>query len=402
MACAGTVVILNGLPHSGKREIIRSFQEISTQPFFTLGIQGLYKIMEPKDSEKPLGVNKEADSIYLRGLHAAISGISRGGCNMIVDHTIMEKAWYKELHSYLDGLDVTWIQVTCNNEILDKRGKKLGPRPEGSSSSIQSHMLEDISYDFKVDSGEDSFETCASKIDEYLKNRHYHGRPSVVWAPLTFPHTDTKSGTIILLAGTTSAGKSTLCTHIQKLIEGPCIQFGIDNSVEMIASKYLGVPLTKEDIHNFKPKKEQNLGYYLIPPGPSADNPYEYAILQIGPLARLITTATFYGLKFIALAGINVVSDQIFAFKDWYLEAKEVFSDIPVLWVSITADREKLLEHEKKRGDRVPGHTIGLYEQMFKDIPFDVEIDSGKLSPELEARVVIEKLSDLNSNLNRA
>jgi len=397
MGCAGMVVVLNGPPHSGKSQIIESFQELSSQPFFTLGMEALYKIMEPKDSEKALGLNKAADSVYMRGLHAAISGIARGGCNIIVDHTILEKEWYQELKTYLEGLDVIWVQAECDKEILEERERSSGPKPEGNSNSILGQMFSGISYDLSIDTGKDSYESWASKIDNYLHDRHMKGEPRARWAPLSCPYQDTKPGSVIVLAGTTSAGKSTLCRHIQRLIDGPCIQFGIDNLVNMIAKKYLGVPLTKEDVHNFKPKCEQNLGYYLIPPGPNEDNPFQYATLQIGPVARLVTSAHFYSLKYISLAGINVVSDQIFAFEDMYLEAMEVFKDIPVLWVSISADKEKLLEHEKKRGDRVPGHTIGLLEQMYKDIPFDLKIDSGKLSPEEEANLVIKKLKDLDS-----
>jgi len=392
MAAAGMVVILNGPPHSGKREIIKSFQEISAQPVFTLGMQALYKIMEPGDSEKPLGVNKEADAIYMRGLHAAVSGAARGGCNMIVDHTVLEKDWYDEFNAFLEGLDVIWVQVKCNSRILEQRESEQGIRPEGSSKTLQGQMYADIPYDITIDSGVDSYEACASKLYEYIISRHFHGGPGVVWAPLAFPHPDIKAGKVIMLAGTTSAGKSTLCRHIQKYIEGPCIQFGADNAVSMIAAKYLGVPLTKEALHDYKPEKEQNLGYFLIPPGPNEDNPTEYTILQIGPVARLVTTAAFYGLKFISLAGINAVSDQIFVFKDWYEEAKEIFNDVPVLWVSINADKETLQEHDKARGDRVPGHSIGLYMQMYKDIPFDLEIDSGKLTPDEEALLVLDKL----------
>jgi len=396
MGCAGIVVVLNGPPHSGKSEIIKSFQELSSQPFFTFGIESLYRLMEPIDSEKALGQNKAADSIYMRGLHAAISGMARGGCNIIVDHTILEKEWYEELKTYLEGLDVIWIEAKCDKKILEERERELGPKPEGDTNSILSRMLGGISYDLSIDCGKDSYETCASKIDGYLNGRHVKLEPRARWATLCIPHSDTKPGTVIIVAGTTSAGKSTLCRNIQRSLDDPCIQFGIDNQVEMIAKKYLGVPLTKEEIHNFKPKHEQNLGFYLVPPGTNEDNPFEYAILQIGPVARLLMSAHYYGVKYISLAGINVVCDLIFAFEDLYLEVKEVFGDIPVLWVSISADKEILLEHEKRRGDRVPGHTIGLFEQMYKDIPFDLEIDSGKLSPEEETGLVIKKLNDLD------
>lgn len=87
-----------------------------------------------------------------------------------------------------------------------------------------------------------------------------------------------------------------------------------------------------------------------------------------------------------------MVSDQIFVFKDWYEEAREIFSDLPVLWVSINADIKTLKEYDKARGNRVPGHSIGLYMQMYKDIPFDQEMNSGELIPDEEAKLVLDKL----------
>lgn len=83
---------------------------------FTLGMEALYKIMEPGDSEKPLGVNKESDFIYLHGLHAAVSAAARSGCNMIVEHTIFES--------------------------------ELGSRPDSSYISLQIQMFANILHDF--------------------------------------------------------------------------------------------------------------------------------------------------------------------------------------------------------------------------------------------------------------
>ncbi|WP_299493767.1 hypothetical protein [uncultured Shewanella sp.] len=392
MACAGMVVILNGAPHSKKQAIIEQFQQYSHQPFFTLGLRDFYSIMRSPNNCLPLGTNPAQDDNDLTALHAAITGMAKGGCHMIVDHCIIAEKYLSQLNYFLQELDVTWIEVIHDETSRIKSEKKLGARPEGSTIDLTQKMVTKIKYDLQLDSHNNSAKTCADEITQYLLERPLRENPASRWVPLTFPNHTEDLGHIILIAGTTSAGKSTLCQSLQQAMHSPRIQFGIDNVVTMLAPKHLGIPVTKEDTHHFKPKPEQALGFYLIMPGPSIDNPYEYATVQLGELARLALSAHFHAVKFISQCGINVISDQVFSFKDEYLEAKAVLEAMPTFWVAVNADNDTLLAHEKKRGNRFPGHTIGLLLQMHKDIANDLELDSGKMTPEEEAKTILETL----------
>lgn len=402
MACAGMVVILNGPPHTKKQAIIKQFQQNSHQPFFTLGMRDFYAIMRAQASRQALGTNEQDDSIDLTALHAAIAGMAKGGCNLIVDHCLTHEAYYFQLCEFLEDLDVTWIKVARNETQRIADEEKMGAKPEGMTVNVFQSMFAFISYDLQLDTSStnsdldmsdlDIAEVCARKINTYLFERPLREKPAARWVPLTFKHHADTLGNIMLIAGTTSAGKSTLCKTLQQKMHAPCIQFGIDNVVAMLAPKYLGIPVTPDEIKHFNPKPEQALGFYLIMPGPSIDNPYAYATVQLGPLARSALSAHFHAIKFISQCGINVISDQVFSFKDEYLEAKAVLGSIPTFWVAVNADNDTLLAHEKKRGNRFPGHTIGLLLQMHKDIANDLELDSGKMTPEEEAEAIIDTL----------
>ncbi|MCL1125611.1 phosphotransferase-like protein [Shewanella surugensis] len=392
MACAGMVVILNGAPHCKKQAIIKQFQQSSHQPFFTLGMRDFYTIMRANPNQQPLGSDDEQDSIDLTALHAAITGMAKGGCHIIIDHCITLHKYHQQLQEFLHNLDVTWVEVTRDEILRIKDEQKTGSRPEGSSLTLAKKMITKIQYNLQLDSSQHSPKMCADKITQYLLERPLREKPASRWVPLSFPKNTKTLGQIILIAGTTSAGKSTLCKTLQQKMHAPCIQFGIDNVVAMLAPKYLGIPVTPDEIKHFKPKPEQALGFYLIMPGPSIDNPYEYATVQLGTLARLALSAHFHAIKFISQCGINVISDQVFSFKDEYLEAKAVLEAMPTFWVAVNADNDTLLAHEKKRGNRFPGHTLGLLLQMHKDIANDLELDSEKMTPEEEAEAILHTL----------
>lgn len=392
MACAGMIVILNGAPHSKKQAIIEQFQRHSHQPFFTLGMRDFYTIMRSDPEHKPLGFDDEQDDIELTALHAAITGMAKGGCHIIVDHCITQKQYLLQLQTFLHELDVTWVEVTRNEPLRLKDETDIGIRPEGRTQKIAQQLIMDIDYHLKLDTTLNSPKECADCLSQYLLERPLRENPASRWVPLTFSQNTEALGHIILIAGTTSSGKSTLCQSLKRTMRSPCIQFGIDNVVTMLAPKYLGIPITSDEIKHFKPKPEQALGFYLIMPGPSVDNPYQYATVQLGALARLALSAHFHAIKFISQCGINVISDQVFSFKDEYLEAKAVLEDMPTFWVAVNADNETLLAHEKKRGNRFPGHTIGLFLQMHKDIANDLELDSGKMTPQQEAQAILTAL----------
>ena len=89
MGCAGSVVILNGPPHAGKSTIAHQLQATADAPFYALGIDTLFGRMVPQRISDARNL-KELDRGYIRGLHAAVAGMARSGCNMIVDHTILD------------------------------------------------------------------------------------------------------------------------------------------------------------------------------------------------------------------------------------------------------------------------------------------------------------------------
>ncbi len=395
MSIAGTVVILNGPPHAGKTSIINKVQSVADKPYYAVGIDQLFNIVEPVESAKKHHLSKTVDRLYIRALHGVFSGLARSGCDLLVDHTILDRGWLDECKTFLDDLDVIWVEVKCSEEILVKREKEFGQQPEGPAQELNSEMYTDLDYDYSLDGGSNSVEDNANKLLDYLENRPMKGQPRARWVPRLMPFPNESPGHIVILAGPGSAGKSTLCRTIQELAEEPFIQFGVDTIIEGMAKRYMDTPLDPESMKHFKHPPDGRLGLYYMPPGPNADNPTRYMRQQLGPVARKFMGGQLCAVASMSQIGINVVSDQIFVYKDIYDEAAILFKDHPVLWVSVIADISILEKHERERGDRPPGHSLAHLMQMYRDIPFDLEIDSGKLTPDNEARLILNKLKGL-------
>ena len=395
MSIAGTVVILNGPPHAGKTSIIKKVQSIDDKPYYAVGIDQLFKIVEPVESVGKHHLSKTVDRIYIRALHAVVSGLARSGCDLLVDHTILDRAWLEECKTFLDGLDVVWVEVKCSEENLVKREKEFGQRPEGPALELYSEMYTDLDYDYSLDGGSNPVEDNANKLLDYLENRPMRGHPRARWVPRLMPLADENLGNIVILAGPGSAGKSTLCRAIQELAEEPFIQFGMDTIIEGMAKRYMDSPLDPESIEQFEHPPDGKLGLSYLPPGPNDDNPTKYMRMQLGPVARKFVSGQLGAIASMSQIGLNVVSDEIFIFRDIYEEAASLFRDLPVLWVSVIADISILEKHERERGDRAPGHSVAHLMQMYRDIQYDLEIDSGRLAPDDEARLILNKLKSL-------
>jgi chloramphenicol 3-O-phosphotransferase len=80
----------------------------------------------------------------------------------------------------------------------------------------------------------------------------------------------------------------------------------------------------------------------------------------------------------------------MFLFPDMYEEAAAVLAGLPTHWVAAAPSPEQLRQHEQARGDRLPGFAEGQLQQMFTDLPFQLTIDTGRLTPQAAARRVLQ------------
>jgi len=186
-------------------------------------------------------------------------------------------------------------------------------------------------------------------------------------------------GTVIILNGPSSVGKSSIVKAFQAKQSTPWLGTGIDHL-------YIGV----------------------IPPNWLDDKPEHHAIMTIktsGDKEDKVVTAVFgpEGEKVIkgmhraiaayAHAGNNVIVDYIKYENAWLTDLKEALHDVRVIWVGVTASLESITQREKLRGTSPEGHARSHYHTVHQGITYDLMLHTDSLTPEQSAEQIVNFLA---------
>lgn len=164
------------------------------------------------------------------------------------------------------------------------------------------------------------------------------------------------NGKIIFLNGTSSAGKSSLATKIQEVLEDKFYHVQLDTFLDMIHEKYFDSDFVNNEneaasiMHNF-----------------------------IVALSR---------------AGKNVIVDTVIEnhHESWLKECVELLHELPVTFVKVICPLQELERRELERGDRELGQAKWQLGHMdFNDI-YDLEVDTYENSIEECVKLIKNKI----------
>ena len=172
------------------------------------------------------------------------------------------------------------------------------------------------------------------------------------------------TGRVIVLNGSSSAGKTSLARALQDRLDGWWLLFGIDTLITAMPPRMFGTP----DGHTI----------------------HANGSIEIGPGFRLAHERWRSSVGAIVRAGANVILDEVF------LEGAEdqvrwqhTLEGLVVTWVGVECDVEVAAAREAARGDRVQHLARFQAGLVHKDVDYDVVVDTTTLSPEGSAEVVI-------------
>ena len=164
-------------------------------------------------------------------------------------------------------------------------------------------------------------------------------------------------GKIIILNGTSSAGKSTLARVLQDRVSEAFFVITGDDLHEMLGrSKYVDIS--------------------------------DEAYIQF-------TTAECVTAKALSDTGMNLIMDTIFladdkvGLKEWV----ELLHDYPVLFVRVSCPLEELRRREKERGDRDIGQGESQISRLYPQDIYDIAVDNFANTNEECADKIIELLN---------
>jgi chloramphenicol 3-O phosphotransferase len=180
---------------------------------------------------------------------------------------------------------------------------------------------------------------------------------------------------IVLLNGTSSAGKSTLAAEVQDVAEVPFLELGIDTVVFGLPRRYLNDPERWAEV--FRYEYDDGGGIAGVVPG---------------PFGEALVAGLHDAVAAMARHGVHVLVDHVLLDAGWAAGFETACAGLDVLRVAVRCPPEVLAERERDRGDRTVGQAEAQLATVHEYVRYDVEVDTSRLSPTEAAAVVVGAL----------
>jgi chloramphenicol 3-O phosphotransferase len=182
-------------------------------------------------------------------------------------------------------------------------------------------------------------------------------------------------GYIVLLNGTSSAGKTSIAKALQRMMDAPYLLVGIDTFVFALPKQYLNAPLWHE-VYEYLWSEDGSL------------------TIKTGPLGYQLMSGMHRSIAALARTGFNIIVDHVLLDRRPLMECVDVLSDFDVLFVGVRCPLEVVEQRERERKDRTLGQARAQYHVVHSHAIYDLEVDTSVLSPEECALRIKQRLED--------
>ena len=173
------VIVLNGGSSSGKTGVARCLKAILPQPWLSFGIDNLLDALPPSLMGAGSGIEfgtqgeisvgegfREIEAAWLTGIAAMV----RAGAHVIIDDVFLNGGDSQErIRPHLEGLEVLWVGVRCDPEIVVGREIARGDRMVGMAASQAEMVHRGVVYDVEVDTSHTESLECARVIAAHVE-----------------------------------------------------------------------------------------------------------------------------------------------------------------------------------------------------------------------------------------
>jgi len=193
--------------------------------------------------------------------------------------------------------------------------------------------------------------------------------------------THSTSGRIVLLNGTSSAGKTTLALALQRAADEYWHYWALDQFRDGMPHRFRGFNSTAHE--------PGARGLNVVPVESSGRLVTE---IRFGDLGTRMLRGMRRAAASFAREGNHVVIDDLCLEPAYLQDYLAAFDGIDVIFVGLRCAPEALLAREAARPDRFPGTAIHQDARVHRGAVYDLEIDTSKVSPEAGAEKLLERL----------
>ena len=176
------------------------------------------------------------------------------------------------------------------------------------------------------------------------------------------------TGRIILLNGSSSAGKTTLARAIQTLSAAPVQLISLDQYRDGLAPRFRGM--------NSKASEPGSRGLNVVP----AEDGLRTE-LHFGDVGRRTLKGMRRAVAAMATVGLDVVVDDLILEPEFLGDYLAVLADFRVLFVRVQCDLATVNARESARPGRFPGTAAAHFERVHAGCRYDLQVDTARLSP---------------------
>lgn len=177
-----------------------------------------------------------------------------------------------------------------------------------------------------------------------------------------------KPGNIILLNGSSSAGKTTLAKALQEIMEEPYLHTGIDHFLASVPQQRLFV---YDDVNAMTTD-----GWLLV-----FRNGVLVQVPRLGPTALKLLNGMYQAIGALADAGIDVIVDDVIYDPRVLQLAVNALSERNVLFVGVRCPLDVVIRREQERGDRAGGAAL-FHSLVHGHGCYDLEVDTSLNHPQ--------------------
>lgn len=176
---------------------------------------------------------------------------------------------------------------------------------------------------------------------------------------------------VVILNGTSSAGKTSLAKAIQRLAKGPLLRVSMDDFLEMMPPRFAN------DAEAFS--------FQLVPGAEPAE-----VEIGTGPYGAALMRGMRSSVAALADQGLDLVVDDVMLEAGDQDHYREVLSAHAPIFVAVRCALETAEQRERDRGDRDIGQARWQFTRVHAGRTYDLEIQTDDASPDDCARQVLQ------------